>query len=75
MARVSKGWSDIIVTPGGYVKSALRFDYGSYNEIVSALEVGIVGDFYSKKIPIMARTPAKQFFFTGYVSIIFGRRK
>ena len=36
-----KGWSEITVTPGLYAKTALRFDYGSYNEIVSAIEVGI----------------------------------
>ncbi len=71
----SKGWSDLTVNPGAYVKTALRFDYGSYNEIVSALEVGISGEFYSKKIPIMVRDPQKQFFFSGYVAILFGRRK
>ncbi|MDQ6758069.1 MAG: hypothetical protein M3004_14190, partial [Bacteroidota bacterium] len=63
----SKGWSDLQIIPGAYVKTALRFDYGSYNEIVSALEVGIVGDFYSKKFPIMVHDTQKQFFFTGYV--------
>lgn len=72
---LSKGWSDIKVTPGVYAKTALRFDYGSFNEIVSAIEVGITGEFYSKKIPILVRGDPKQFFFTGYVAIIFGRRK
>ena len=71
----SKGWNDLTITPGAYVKTALRFDYGSYNEIVSAIEVGISGEFYSKKIPIMVRTAPRQFFFTGFVAIIFGRRK
>ncbi len=71
----SKGWSDIKVTPGAYAKTALRFDYGSYNEMVSAIEVGLSGEFYSKKIPLMVGRPAKQFFFTGYVAIMFGRRK
>lgn len=71
----SKGWNDLTVTPGAYLKTALRFDYGSYNEIVSALEVGISADFYSKKIPIMVRETPKQFFFTGYVAIVFGRRR
>jgi len=71
----SKGWSDLTVTPGAYLKTALRFDYGSYNEIVSALEVGISADFYSKKIPLMVHETQKQFFFTGYVAILFGRRK
>lgn len=72
---LSKGWNDLTVTPGAYLKTALRFDYGSYNEIVSAIEVGISGEIYSKKVPIMVYSPAKQFFFSGYVSILFGRRK
>jgi len=71
----SKGWSDMTIDPGAYLKTALRFDYGSYNEIVSALEVGISADYYSKKVPLMVRETARQFFFTGYVAIIFGRRK
>jgi hypothetical protein len=71
----SKGWNDLSVTPGAYLKTSLRFDYGSYNEMISAIEVGISGEFYSKKIPIMVHNPARQFFFNGYVSIIFGRRK
>ena len=71
----SKGWSDITVTPGAYLKTALRFDYGSYNEIVSALEIGISADYYSKKIPLVVHEKQKQFFFTGYVAILFGRRK
>lgn len=71
----SKGWSDMTVTPGAYAKAALRFDYGSYNEVVSALEVGIAADFYSKKIPIMVHEKPRQFFFTGYVALMFGRRR
>ena len=71
----SKGWNDLTIDPGAYVKTALRFDYGSYNEIVSAIEVGITAEYYSKKIPIIVREPHKQFFFSGYVSILFGKRK
>lgn len=71
----SRGWSDIKVKPGVYAKAALRFDYGSYNELVSAIEVGISAEYYTSKIPIMVRTAPKQFFFNGYVAILFGRRK
>jgi hypothetical protein len=58
-----------------YAKTALRFDYGSYNEMISAIEVGISGEYYSKAIPLMVHNTAKKFFFTGYMAIIFGKRK
>lgn len=70
-----KGWSDLTVTPGLYAKTAVRFDYGSYNEVISAIEVGITGEFYTKKVPLLIQNPQKQFFFSGYVSIMFGKRK
>lgn len=70
-----KGWSDMTVVPGLYAKAAVRFDYGSFNEVVSAIEVGVSGDYYSKKIPLLVHNPQKQFFFSGYVAILFGKRK
>ncbi|HPH85217.1 MAG TPA: hypothetical protein PLC48_07135 [Ferruginibacter sp.] len=69
------GWNELKVTPGGYLKSSVRFDYGKYNEMVSALEVGISGEFYSKKIPQMIYQTPKQFFFSAYIALIFGKRK
>ena len=50
------------VTPGLYAKTAVRFDYGSYNEIISAIEVGVTGEYYSQKIPILLRNPQKAIF-------------
>ena len=72
---LGKGWNELTVTPGLYAKAAVRFDYGSYNEIISAIEVGISGEYYSKKIPQIVYNPEKQFFFSGYVAILFGKRK
>ena len=43
--------------PGGHVKGALRFDYGRYNEVVSALEVGLKATYFSKKMPVMLLNP------------------
>ncbi len=70
-----KGWSEIKIKPGAYVKSALRFDYGRFNEIVSAIEAGISLEFYASKIPIMAGQKDKQLFFQAYIALLFGRRK
>jgi len=73
--NLSKGWDKLKFTPGIYLKSAFRFDFGKYNEMVNAIEVGVTGEYYSKKIPQMAYNKENQFFFSAYVSIMFGKRK
>lgn len=74
-AGFGKGWNEIKIKPGAFAKAALRFDYGRFNEVVSGIEVGISAEFYASKIPIMVDQKEKQFFFQGYISILFGRRK
>ena len=69
-----RGWSEMTITPGVYGKTAFRFDYGAYNEIISAIEVGLTGEYYTKKIPILIGVDQKQFFFSAYAAIIFGKR-
>ena len=71
-----KGWGEMKIKPGAFVKTALRFDYGRFNEVVSGLEIGLSAEFYTDKIQIILRQPKdKQFFFQGYISVLFGRRK
>lgn len=72
---LSKGWDHLKLTPGLYIKPAFRFDYGRYNDLLSAIEVGVTAELYSKKIPQMLYNKEKQFFFTAYVALAFGRRK
>lgn len=69
------GWNHLKVTPGVYVKPAVRFDYGKLNELVSAIEVGVSAEFYAKKIPQMLYNKQKQFFFSAYFALMFGKRK
>lgn len=73
-----KGWNNLSVVPGLHAKLGMRFDWAHFNEVVSAIEVGINAEMYTKKIPIMVVTNDidhnKQFFFNGYVSIQFGKR-
>ncbi len=70
-----KGFGEMKYIPGAHVRAALRFDYGRYNEVLSAVEVGLNATFYSKKIEQMAYNKQKDFFFNAYVAIVFGRRK
>jgi hypothetical protein len=69
------GWKNLKVTPGVYIKPAVRFDYGKLNELVSAIEVGVSAEFYAKKIPQMLYNKQKQFFFSAYFALMFGKRK
>lgn len=71
----SKGLGEIKFTPGAYVKSALRFDYGRYNELVSAIEVGLNVEMYASKMPVMLLQKQRQLFFNAYAAIEFGRRR
>jgi hypothetical protein len=69
------GWKHLKVTPGLYIKPAVRFDYGRLNELVSAIEIGVTAEFYPKKIPQMIYNKEKQFFFSAYFALLFGKRK
>jgi hypothetical protein len=72
---LGKGWDHLKLTPGLYIKPGLRFDYGRYNDLVAAIEVGLAAEFYSKKIPQMFDNKQKQFFFSAYFTVMFGKRK
>lgn len=70
-----KGFNEIKFTPGAFARAALRFDYGAYNELLSALEAGVTAQYYTKEMPVMLDQPAKKFFFNAYVALVFGKRK
>lgn len=72
---LGKGWGEMKFKPGAFVKTALRYDFGRFNDVVSGIEVGVSADFYSSKIPIMLLTKDKQFFYQGHIAIMFGHRK
>ena len=71
----TKGWDELQVKPGIYAKTALRFDFGRFNESVSALEIGFSVDAFSQKIEQMALNKNKQVFYQGHIAFVFGRRK
>ena len=72
---LGRGWDNLKFTPGLYVKPGLRFDYGRYNDLLAAFEVGLAAEFYSKKIPQMFDNKQKQFFFSAWFTVLFGKRK
>jgi len=69
------GWGHLEIKPGLNAKGAMRFDYGRLNQTVTAIEVGLTGEYYFSKIPQVLLVPQKTFFFNAYVQIMFGSRK
>ena len=72
---IGKGWSEIRMRPGGFVKLAMRFDYGRYNESVNGLEIGMNVEAYAKTVPIMLFQKDKRIFIEAYLALLFGKRK
>ncbi len=71
-----KGFSEMKYVPGAHVRGALRFDYGHYNETITAIEVGVNAEYFSQAMPVMVGVNTdKKFFFNAYVALLFGRRK
>ncbi|MDQ3276842.1 MAG: hypothetical protein M3Q06_00855, partial [Bacteroidota bacterium] len=70
-----KGWSELKMKPGAFVKTALRFDFGRFNETIQALEIGMSVDAYASRIPQMVFNEQKRLFFQGHFALVFGHRK
>jgi len=69
------GWNHLQFTPGLNAKLAARFDYGRFNQTITAFETGVTAEYYFSKMPLMAYVPPKQLFFNAYIAIMFGKRK
>ena len=70
-----KGFGNIDYVPGVHARLALRLDYGRFNDLLSALEVGVNAEYYTKDMPIMVTGSDKKFFFNAHIALVFGKRK
>jgi hypothetical protein len=69
------GWGDVKFKPGVHAKAAMRFDYGRFNETVTALEVGMNAEYYPQEIEQVWGNEPRHFFFNAYLTLLLGRRK
>lgn len=70
-----KGFNEIKVVPAIQLRTALRFDYGRYNEVLSAIEVGLNVEYYTQQMQIMALSDQHHAFFNAYIALVLGKRK
>jgi len=71
----TKGWNEVKIKPGAFLRGALRFDFGRYNESVQAMEIGISTEAFAEKIPILVNVDHQQFFTQIHIAFEFGGRK
>lgn len=73
----NKGWSEISIAPGVQGKLGLFFTLGAFEKYTKTLEIGVMGDLFIRKIPIMVETEAvsaKPYFLNFYATLEFGKR-
>lgn len=68
------GLAETTVTPGGFFKFGIEFEYNDDREYVKAIETGFAIDVYPKRLPIMAFTQNKFLYPTLYINILIGQR-
>lgn len=75
------GITELNFLPGLHAKGALHFDWGAFDELVKAVEVGIMADVYFQRVPILIESPLapgienQSFFLNLFVNVQFGKRQ
>ena len=78
-ASFGRGITELGIIPGAQFKLALHFAWGAFDEYVKAMDVGIMGDFYFQRVPILVDDSFEgarnqPFFLNLFVSMQFGKR-
>lgn len=75
-APFTKGLGELSVLPGGNAQIAYHMDWGAYDEMVKALEIGFSLDVFARKAPIFVGDEQnRQVFFNFFLNLQFGKRK
>ncbi|MBI3883681.1 MAG: hypothetical protein HY305_05590 [Sphingobacteriales bacterium] len=71
---IAEGWSGLKLIPGLYAKGGIRFDFAHSGAVLTALEIGVSAELYTKNIEQILRATQKQGFTSIYLTILFGGR-
>lgn len=72
----SRGISEMSFLLGGNASIAYHMDWGAFDEMVKALEIGLMVDVFAKKAPIfVSQTQNRQIFFNFFINFQFGKRR
>lgn len=68
------GFDEIKIYPAITGKFLMSIEYGSASYKIKAIEVGIVGDFFPKALPIIAKNPPENYIITLQLAFVFGKK-
>jgi hypothetical protein len=72
----TRGISETSIVVGGSASIAYHMDWGAFDEMVKALEIGLMVDVFSKKTPIFVSDEQnKRVFMNFFINVQFGKRK
>jgi hypothetical protein len=72
----TKGLGEMSFIPGGNASVALHLDWGAFDELVKALEIGVMADVFAKKVPILVSDQNnRQIFVNFFVNLQLGKRR
>lgn len=75
-APFTQGIKETSFLPGGTASIAYHMDWGAFDEMVKALEIGFTVDVFAKKAPIFVTDAQnQQVFFNFFLNLQFGKRK
>jgi hypothetical protein len=74
-APFTKGLTEIKPYIGLYGKLGVSFEYSGYDDLVKAIETGILVDAFVREIPIMAIAQNNRIFINFYISFVIGKRE
>ncbi|MCY7330413.1 MAG: hypothetical protein LH618_17825, partial [Saprospiraceae bacterium] len=71
----SKGLGQLAILPGINASIAYHMDWGAFDEFVKALEIGLMVDAFTKRVPILVNEENRQVFFNFFLNLQFGKRR
>jgi len=73
-AGVFEGVEDAVYRPGIHLKTALNFEVGTSKKSAVGIEIGFLGEAFSKKMIIMPTLNNKSFFTSAFISLFYGKK-
>ncbi|HCC70029.1 MAG TPA: hypothetical protein DEQ09_02605 [Bacteroidales bacterium] len=71
-ASFFKGFNEIKVYPGLFIKGGLNFEYSKEDKVIHSIELGTSFEAFTNKLPIMATSDNRALFLTLFVSYRIG---